>query len=58
MEVPAFATSNQLAKLIPESASYESVEKSLAESSELLELYNKDAQIKEIVDMAKEMEVA
>ena len=55
MEIP-FATSNQLAKLIPESAGYESVDQSLKESSELLELYNKDPQIKEIVDMAREME--
>jgi len=37
MEIP-FATSNQLAKLIPESAGYESVDQSLKESSELLEL--------------------
>jgi len=55
MEVP-FATSNQLAKLIPESASYKSVDDSLKESSELKQLYDSDPQIKEIVDMAREME--
>lgn len=55
MEIP-FSTSNQLAKLIPESAFYKSVDDSLKESSELKELYDKDEQIKEIVDMAREME--
>ncbi len=55
MEVP-FATSNELAKLIPESASYESVDKSLEDSPELKAKYDSDPLIKEIVDMAKEME--
>ena len=55
MEVP-FATSNELAKLIPESASYESVDKSLEGSPELKAKYDSDPLIKEIVDMAKEME--
>lgn len=55
MEVP-FSTSNQLAKLIPESAFYESVEHSLSSSSELKALYDSDSLVKEIVDMAREME--
>jgi len=51
-----FARSNQLAKLIPESAHYKSVEHSLKESVELKGLYDTDPLIKEIVDMANDME--
>ncbi|MBP7966723.1 DNA polymerase III subunit alpha [Candidatus Woesebacteria bacterium] len=52
----SFATSNQIAKLIPDSAHYVSVDASMTESVELKALYDTDPQIKEIIDMARDME--
>ncbi len=50
-----YQTGDKLAKLIPREINI-TIEKALEKSSELRELYNKDEKIKELIDMAKNIE--
>lgn len=51
-----FVRSNEISRLFPDRPDLEKFDDALKESPDLLELYNKDAQIKEIIDYAQKLE--